>query len=178
MTVTIKRIAEEHVEGFHACLDSVAREEKFLGQTQAPPLERIAEFVRANIRGDLPQYVALLEGQVVGWCDALPHWAGALKHRAGLGMGVLAPHRSMGIGARLVSETLSHAQRIGVRRVDLEVRADNTAAIRLYTTAGFKLEGRKSIGLFLGGQYHDTIEMGLLLNPLLHNVMHAGQREC
>ena len=65
-----------------------------------------------------------------------------------------------------MSETLSHAQRIGVRRVDLEVRADNTAAIALYTTAGFKLEGRKSIGLFLGGRYHDTIEMGLLLNPL------------
>lgn len=73
MTVTIKRITEEHVEGFHACLDSVVREEKFLGQTQAPPLERIAEFVRANIRDDLPQYVAVLEGQVVGWCDALPH---------------------------------------------------------------------------------------------------------
>lgn len=163
MTVTIEQIAEEHIEGFHACLDSVAREEMFLGQTQAPPLERVVEFVRANISGDLPQYLALLEGRVIGWCDAIPHWAGALKHRAGLGMGVLESHRGKGIGSRLVSETLSHAQRIGVRRVDLEVRADNTAAIRLYTTAGFKLEGRKSMGLFHGGQYHDTIEMGLLL---------------
>lgn len=163
MTVTIEQIAEEHIEGFHACLDSVAREEMFLGQTQAPPLERVGEFVRANISGDLPQYVALLEGRVIGWCDAIPHWAGALKHRAGLGMGVLKSHRGKGIGSRLVSKTLSHAQRIGVRRVDLEVRADNTAAIRLYTTVGFKLEGRKSMGLFHGGQYHDTIEMGLLL---------------
>lgn len=133
------------------------------GQTEAPPLERVSEFVRTNIRGNLPQYVALHEGCVVGWCDAIPHWAGALSHRAGLGIGVLAAHRGKGIGTRLLAQTLTHARSIGVKRIDLEVRADNAAAIALYTSAGFKLEGRKSMGLFHGGQYHDTIEMGLII---------------
>ncbi|WP_183085234.1 GNAT family N-acetyltransferase [Trinickia fusca] len=163
MITAIERISEEHIAGFHACLDAVAREQMHLGQTQAPPLERVAEFVRANIQGNLPQYVALHGGRIVGWCDAIPHWAGALSHRAGLGMGVLAAYRGKGIGTRLLSRTLEHARSIGVKRVDLEVRADNTAAIALYTSAGFKLEGRKSMGLFLGGQYHDTIEMGLII---------------
>ena len=163
MTVTIERIAEAHIAGFHACLDSVAREQKYLAQTQAPPLERIAEFVRANIRGNLPQYVALREGEVIGWCDALPRWAAALSHRAELGMGILAPHRGRGIGARLLSATLVQARAIGVRRVDLEVRADNAAAIALYAKAGFSVEGRRPMGLFHQGRYYDSIDMGLVL---------------
>lgn len=163
MTITIKRITEEHISGFHACLDAVAREETYLGQTQAPPLERVADFVRSNIQNNLPQFVALHDALVVGWCDAIPHWAAALSHRAGLGMGILAAYRGRGIGSALLLQTLNHARSIGVRRVDLEVRADNTAAIALYSSAGFKTEGRKSMGLKLRGQYHDAIEMGLIL---------------
>lgn len=164
MTIAIQRISEQHIEGFHACLDAVAREERFLGQTQAPPLQRIADFVSANVRNDFAQYVAVLDGQVVGWCDAIPHWAGALSHRAGLGMGVLAAYRGKGVGARLLQQTLAHARRLGVKRIDLEVRADNAAAIHLYTAAGFAQEGRKPMGLFHGGHYHDTIEMGLIFD--------------
>ena len=80
-------------------------------------------------------------------------------------MGVLASYRGRRIGSRLLSQTLDHARSIGVRRVDLEVRADNASAIALYESAGFKLEGRKSMGLLHQGQYHDTVEMGLVFEP-------------
>lgn len=162
MSVCIEKIGEVHIAGFHACLDAVAREGRFLGQTQAASLESIAAFVRGNIKDNLPQYVALHQQRVVGWCDAIPSWAGALAHRAELGMGVVAAYRRQGIGARLLSHTLAHARSIGVRRVDLEVRADNVGAIALYTAAGFKHEGRKAMGLFHHGEYHDTLNMGLI----------------
>ncbi|NLR74245.1 GNAT family N-acetyltransferase [Leeia aquatica] len=166
MTITIEKINETHIAGFHACLDAVAREGRFLGQTQASPLEAIAAFVRNNIEGNLPQYVALHQQVVVGWCDAIPCWAAGLAHRAELGMGVLAAYRGQGIGTRLLSHTLAHARRLGVRRVDLEVRADNASAIALYTAAGFQPEGRRAMGLFHHGVYHDTLNMGLIFEDL------------
>ncbi len=164
MTITIELIAEHYIGGFRACLDAVAKEERFLGMTRAPPLEQVETFVRENIRVHNPQYVALLGGVVVSWCDALPNPPDALKHRATLGMGVLSEHRGKRIGERLVTSTVAHASRNGVKRIDLEVRADNLPAIGLYTKLGFRTEGHKVLGLCFGGIFYDTLQMGLLLD--------------
>jgi hypothetical protein len=37
--IEIRPISEEDVGGFHACIDAVARERKYLAFVQAPPLE-------------------------------------------------------------------------------------------------------------------------------------------
>ncbi len=162
MTFTIIPITEQHAIGFHSCLDSVARERKYLGQTEAPPLEKIQAFVRANVVGGFSQFVAVDGSLVVGWCDAIPHWAAALKHRAGLGMGVLKSHRGRGIGRELLVACLHRARLAGIRRIDLEVRADNEAAIRVYESQGVTREGRKLLGLCHDDTFYDTIEMGVL----------------
>ena len=36
---------------------------------EAPPIERMCEFVEGNMGSGTPQYVALFSGEVVGWCD-------------------------------------------------------------------------------------------------------------
>ena len=46
--VLICPIAEEYIEGFHRCLDNVARERRYLGFLQAPPLESTRGFVLSN----------------------------------------------------------------------------------------------------------------------------------
>ncbi len=164
MEFRIEKIAENHIAGFHACLDSVAREQKFLGQTHAPSLEKITAFVRENIAQNHPQFVALKDNRVIGWCDTIPHWADALRHRAGLGMGVLSEFRARGIGRQLLRTTIESARESGIKRIDLEVRADNLAAISLYETFGFRHEGRKMKGLFQQGMFHDVLEMGLVFD--------------
>lgn len=163
MSVVILPITEAHTQSFHACLDSVAQERKFLGQTKAAPIERIAEFVRNNVANGHPQYVAVQGSQVVGWCDAVPHWAPALKHRANLGMGILKEHRRRGMGEQLLRVVIQRASALGLKRVDLEVRADNFAAIGLYEKCGFQIDGRKKMGLCYDGEFYDVLEMGLLI---------------
>ena len=59
MDWVIEPIAGAHIAGFHAALDRVARERRYLALLEAPPLERTAEFVRGNIAGGNPQYVAV-----------------------------------------------------------------------------------------------------------------------
>jgi hypothetical protein len=70
MRFSVVPIAEEYTEGFRAAVDSVARERRYLALLEAPPPEESRKFV------------ALVGGQVVGWCDALPHWQPTRAHSA------------------------------------------------------------------------------------------------
>ena len=160
MPIEVVRITELHGEGFRACLDSVAREKKYLAQTVAPPLERIEAFVRDSVKNNTAQYVAIDGSKVVGWCDVFPGWADAVKHCGFLGMGVLAGYRGRGIGMQRMVATLAHARQNGVTRVELEVRADNASAIKLYERLGFVQEGRKRNGMCFDGTYFDSLTMG------------------
>jgi len=47
-------IAEEHIESYHRCLDSVARERLYLAFVEAPPLDSSKAFVLSNIANDVP----------------------------------------------------------------------------------------------------------------------------
>ncbi len=162
MTVAIAPIALEHAAGFHACLDSVAREKRYLAQTQALPLERIEGFVRDSVDSDAVQFVALDGDRVVGWADIFPAWADAVKHCGTLGMGVHADWRAQGIGERLLRACLDKAPRKGITRVMLEVRADNSRAIRLYERVGFAREALVRHAMRFDGVYYDAVQMSLL----------------
>ena len=164
MAIDIVQITEAHAAGFRACLDAVARERRYLAQVEAPALERIEAFVRDSVKNNAAQYVALEGSAIVGWCDIFPDWAAAVAHCGGLGMGVLAAYRGRGIGTQLITATLAHARRQGLVRIELEVRIDNSAAIRLYERVGFVHEGRKRHRLRFDGVNFDALVMGLLFN--------------
>ena len=48
-------IAENHIPGFRAAVDAVAREKKYLAFLEAPPLEETTKFVLNNIEQKNPQ---------------------------------------------------------------------------------------------------------------------------
>jgi RimJ/RimL family protein N-acetyltransferase len=52
-----------------------------------------------------------------------------------------------------------------VRKVNLRVRADNVRAIALYERLGFVREGRLTRDLLVDGEFHDTLLMGLAIDP-------------
>ena len=165
MPLTIRQIQIEDAEGFRSCLDSVARERKYLAQVEALPIERIREFVASSVAADAAQYVAVADGEIIGWCDVFPHWAYALKHVGTLGMGVRADHRGQGLGRALLVKTLAHALKNGIYRVTLEAREDNLGAIRLYERLGFKHEARTLCALRFDGVFYAGVQMALLQGP-------------
>ena len=148
--------------GFRDCLDAVAREKRFLAQVEAPPLERVQQFVVDGLEKDAVQFVALDGGRVVGWADIFPDWAPALAHRGHLGMGVLPEYRGRGLGTRLLAACIAKATAQGLTRIELETRTDNTAAIGLYRESGFIEEGRKRWGMCIDGTCFDTVMMARL----------------
>ncbi|NJD08114.1 MAG: GNAT family N-acetyltransferase [Methylococcaceae bacterium] len=162
-SIRIVPIAQSHIPGFHACLDTVAREQSYLAFTEAPPFEQTQAFVNQMVAIGAAQFVAVDGDTVVGWADVLPAWGQAVAHCGRLGMGVLPGYRGRGIGTRLVQACLDQAKTQGLSRIELEARADNTAALRLYEKFGFVREAVKPKAMKFEGRYYETVQMGLLL---------------
>ena len=161
--VQIVPIAEKDIKGYHKCLDSVARERRYLGFLQAPPIESTRRFVLSNIANGVPQYVALSGEEVVGWCDITPMRPEGFTHCGQLGMGVREGFRRLGIGTRLIDQTICKAKEERLERIELQVYASNTPAIKLYEKVGFIVEGVQKRARKLDGAYDDLVWMALFI---------------
>ncbi len=72
---------------------------------------------------------------------------------------VVAPTaQRTGVGARLLDHLMDKARELGCTRLDLEVRADNDAAIALYSRAGFTQVRRRERYY---PDFSDALVMGL-----------------
>jgi len=174
MDVRIVPIARRHLAGFHAAVDRVARERRHLAMLEAPSFARTRRFVLDSLKTGAVHFVAVAgHDEVIGWCDLRPRILPTLRHSAVLGMGIVAPYRGMGIGARLLATTLETAASAGIQRVELVVRADNAPAIALYRRFGFEREGTLRDYLRVDGVSHDALQM-VRLAPLHGSVQAPG----
>ncbi|TCU40001.1 GNAT family N-acetyltransferase [Rhizobium azibense] len=164
MAIVIEPIAVRHIESYHQALDVVSRERRYLTFLEAPPLEDTREFVLDMIENKHPQFVAVRDGEVVGWCDIRRHSFPSHAHRGSLGMGIISAHRGQGIGSRLMETTLKQAREYNIIRVELSVHADNARAIRLYEKAGFVSEGVSKDAVRIDGRYIDVVNMALIFS--------------
>ncbi len=164
--VQIAPISPEYIESFHQCLESVASERKYLGYVKAPSLESTRDTVLSNIQRDIPQYIAVIDDKVIGWCEVLPNKGEGFTHSGKIDtMGVSSAYRGQGIGKMLMDATLSATEKLGIERVELLVYASNVNAINFYEKTGFIYEGTKKKARKLDGIYDDVHIMAIFLNP-------------
>jgi ribosomal protein S18 acetylase RimI-like enzyme len=78
-------------------------------------------------------------------------------------MGILPAYRRQGIGEALLRACIAKAKVKGITRIELEARADNVPAIRLYEKLGFVHETLKRNAMRFDGVYFDSVQMSLLL---------------
>jgi ribosomal protein S18 acetylase RimI-like enzyme len=154
----------QYARSFCDCLGVVAREKRFLAQIDAPPLVKVETFIRDMVANDGIQFFAVEGQRVVGWADIISGWAHAIAHRGSLGIGVLAEYRGQGLGEKLLRACIAKARLKGITRVELESRADNEPAIRLYEKVGFQRETLKHKAMRYEGVYFDAVQMSLLLD--------------
>jgi len=162
MDVETVPITAEHVEGFHRCVDFVAHERKYLAFLEAPPLDSTHQFVMNNITKGYSQFVAIFDGNVVGWCDVIPKNPPVHAHSGVLGIGLLPAFRGRGNGFALIDATINDARSRGIVRIELTVHADNARAIALYNKAGFKTEGLLKDAVLIDSEYKDLILMAIV----------------
>ena len=98
-----------------------------------------AAWSAAALAGELGRCFALFSEDGQGYVIGLP----ILDECELLRIGVHPDARRRGLGRALLDAFHAESVRRGVVRTLLEVRADNAAAIALYVSAAYELEGRR-----------------------------------
>ncbi len=107
--------------------------------------------------------VAIIEGRIIGMADVAPFNRPRRNHAGAIGISVHANWQGKGVGKELMRAIVNLADNwLNLKRLELEVYADNEAAIRLYERFGFEVEGRLRQHAYRDGQYVDSIVMGRL----------------
>lgn len=165
--VTIRTATEDDAFGLLLLIDSVARERRYLLNTEAHwGLDGQRQWLRSVERAGGATLVAESEdGEIVGWSDLSRSAAALSHHTATLGAGILDGWRDAGLGRALLTTIAEEARRLGLERLELHVRSTNARAIHLYESLGWRHEGTARRAYKQDGQYEDRIEMGLWLGP-------------
>jgi RimJ/RimL family protein N-acetyltransferase len=164
--IAILPYAPEHLDGFRAAVDAVARERRWLAFTEVPPREDSIRFTEQILANRHPFFLAVDGDKVVGWCDIAGSDRPTQAHMGSLGIGLLPAYRSRGIGRRLMQAAIEAARARGFERVTLNVHANNMRARALYEKLGFRLEGVMRKAFKIDGYCDDVVVMGLLFEEI------------
>jgi diamine N-acetyltransferase len=107
------------------------------------------------------QFVIEAGGAVIGRCDLfdIDRVSGTVR----LGITVDGEHQGRGLGTEAVDLLVAYAFRdLGLRKVWLDVLANNPQAIRSYEKSGFVEEGRMRAHYWHEGEHRDAVVMSLL----------------
>lgn len=110
-----------------------------------PPHNEPSAVLEAKLAVDDLIFVAEDKDEIIGAC-----MAGYDGHRGWLyAVAVKPDHRRDGLGKELVATTIRAMQALGCIKVNLQIRADNTAVAEFYKSLGFSVEDRMSMGVLL-----------------------------
>lgn len=120
---------------------------------------------RLALKPDQGPFGAFEDKELVGLVALGRESKNKLAHKALVwGMYVKPSHRGKGIAKALLAEILSLARSVpGVVQVNLIVNANNTGAILLYESAGFKVFGHEPNAMQINDEFIDELHMYLRL---------------
>ena len=145
-------------------LAAIYREDRWFVGDGPPSVAALARRLRGESHADVLFLVATEASDVVGWLELQRVQAHKMRHVAVLTLAVGARHRRMGIGTDLLRRGYGWARRHDVRKISLNVRAGNEAAVALYEREGFVREGREAQHVRVGDGFEDNLIMARFLN--------------
>lgn len=127
-----------------------------------PSVHEEAKFINRLRDESGAMFLAIDEDTVIGCLTVETQRHLQLRHSCEFGIGVLHSRRSSGIGSALIENLLEWSRNGRIRRVELNVFANNIDAIRLYQRLGFREEGRKLGAVYVEPDYIDVVQMVLI----------------
>lgn len=126
-------------------------------------LEQEVDFIEKMYSTADTMFICFVNAKIAGSCGLHGNTRKRIKHRITLGISVLKEYWGSGIGSRLMEEAINFSKNNGFKKIELEVRIDNSRAIKLYEKYGFEKEGEIRNYFYLNGKYYNCYLMGLLI---------------
>lgn len=168
-SVIIRKPVIEDAEAIIAVIKKADTESKFLarepGEFKAT-IERERDIIKAVLEDqDRAWFVAEYNGQVVGQCSVgLINGYQRYRHRAGVAFVLLKDYWQLGIGGKMMLQCMEWARGKNIEKLELEVVSDNSRALKMYESFGFRIAGTNHHALKYGdGSYADEYLMELVL---------------
>lgn len=142
-------------------INAMRRQESVIamtGRLSSERLQQTKDFI-SNLKGDDHAWVAEIDNLAVG-LGVLSVRGGKQRHVGILGLTVAEAYRRKGIGRALMEEAIKTADsQLALARLELHVLPENKAAIQLYESLGFSLEGRMRRAFIYQGRQSDLLLM-------------------
>lgn len=168
MSILITKAAPEDAEEIIALLDTLGAETDNLsfgaeGLGISVEDERNFLAMREDSTTSV-MFVAKKNGRIVGNASFNGLTRDRMKHRGEFAVSVLKCEWGQGIGSMLLEAVIDFAQNTArAEIISLEVRSDNTRAIKLYEKYGFEKIGHFKSFFKINGEYVDFDLMNLYL---------------
>lgn len=172
MPIENLKIRRAEADDYLAIYEMFTSRELYEGTMQLPHPSR--EYWRKRIgeaSQDVYSLVAVVGDRVVGMLsiEMFPNRP-RRRHAGRIGISVHVEFHGKGVGTALMAAAVDVADNwLNLTRLELEVYADNKAAIHLYERFGFVYEGTLRQHAFRNGEYVDSNVMGRL-RPLKENL--------
>lgn len=163
--VVLRSIEREDVDRLWELLEDLEVAHRV---SNSPPLPWSKARWEAEVEGWVEEpddatvrFVVEVDGEVIGQCqlDKLDHYRGLCD----LGISLGRAYWGKGFGQDAVRTLVGYAfHYLNMRKVCLEVLADDERAVGAYKKVGFVEEGRLRLQAWFEGEYRDALVMGLL----------------
>jgi L-amino acid N-acyltransferase YncA len=160
MTVEIREATADDAEGILGVLNPIIVAGTFTILDTPFSVEEERTFIRnLHQRGIFNVAVATADNTIVGFqiVDPLLTYTHACDHVGTIGTYVTLASRRQGIAKALFRATLARAVEEGYEKLFTFVRADNPAALEVYTRQGFRIIGTAARHAKVNGVYVDEI---------------------
>jgi len=162
-TITVKEAKEDDAEAIKNVVNSVASEKYYVVPERSR--EDWDEAIREVKKRKGLIIVTQLDEKTVGMAHLVRGKFEKNKHVGFLGISILKEFRKIGIGTAMMQYIMEWARRQkGLEKVSLTVFSTNEAAINLYHTFGFQIEGMSKRQYKIEGKYIDETIMGKFLD--------------
>lgn len=124
------------------------------------PVEGVKRRIQASSDADNSVILIALAGnEIIGRAELAGYPGTRIHHNAKFSISVRKDYWNMKIGTKLMTEIVACAEKMNLRNIELEVVADNAAAIALYHKMGFSDIGIYKNFWFANNVYSDAIVM-------------------
>ncbi len=113
-----------------------------------------------------PVLVSVDEGdgeRIIGRASLYHDLSPATKHRAEFGIVVHDDYQGRGVGTNLTLFMVHVARAKGLRKLTLDVFAENGRAVHVFEACGYAKEGLFQEHYWFRGRFYDVVRMGLAL---------------